>query len=480
MPTGQPYGDIFSAATPALDRLGQQLYLEQKQREAQQLQNNKLLDEEFSRNMSGMWDADINDFSKKYSEYKQAYNQLQRKRSGGTPEEQLGLLKKKADMYSFLNQSKEHRHWWEEKAKAVVADKKGLFADDAQQQLVSMRGVPSSKIDRGAAETKLLYPYAVPEFDKINKESFGTLTDKRGKTVANGVTDETPVWKVGNTPNQMFEHLLGSVVSKNLGRNFTGLVLHSMSDQEQEDLVNKYAVKTQDPKFIAAYGEVQPFSPTVLSTDLGKAVALQTMKNVVDLPIPESKIEKIVNADRKMDKGADIALTRQKIMEGIKQNNRLILANVRRGWQVLDQQTQDGILDEVISGYIKDPSTIPEDILNSYKKKDGSGHIVDFNEVKISPDGQTVEMNYINDKGKKEDAFSSKANVSDLKQRTRKKIETTQTNTQHTTTPSNNKPTGKTYMYNGKTVSFDKIEKAAKQSGLSTEDYIKQFGIKQQ
>lgn len=37
----------------------------------------------------------------------------------------------------------------------------------------------------------------------------------------------------------------------------------------------------------------------------------------------------------------------------------------------------------------------------------------------------------------------------------------------------------KAYIYNGKTIGYDKIEKAAQQSGVSVEEYIKQTGIKQ-
>lgn len=314
MPNGMPYGDAFIVGTPALDQLSNRIYAEHQQRELQRRQDNKMLDEEFSRNLSGIWDADIPELTQKYGEYKQAWQNLYKKKGGGTPQEQLEVLKKKADMYSLLGKSKEHRNWWESKVKTVQSDKKGMFADDAATQLASIRGVPSAKADRTTIEGKLMYPYSLPEFDKWNKSSFGTPIERRGKQTISAndpLKDETPVWKVGNTPNQMFENLLNTVVTKNAGKNFTGLVLNSMDDQQKQDLTNRFIAKVKDPKFIAAYGEVQPFNQTALSTDLGEAVALQTMRNFVDLPIPEPKIESVINADRAKTRSEKFAKEQQ-------------------------------------------------------------------------------------------------------------------------------------------------------------------------
>ena len=139
MPNGLPYGDAFIVGTPALDQLSNRIYAEHQQRELQRRQDNKMLDEEFSRNLSGIWDADIPELTQKYGEYKQAWQNLYKKKGGGTPQEQLEVLKKKADMYSLLGKSKEHRNWWEGKVKTVQSDKKGMFADDAATQLASIR-----------------------------------------------------------------------------------------------------------------------------------------------------------------------------------------------------------------------------------------------------------------------------------------------------------------------------------------------------
>jgi hypothetical protein len=88
MPTNIPSGNAFLVQTPKLDALHNQLYAEQKQREAQQSQDSKMLDNEFSKNLSNVWDADIPDITQKYSDYKQAWKGLYNKKGGGTPQEQ--------------------------------------------------------------------------------------------------------------------------------------------------------------------------------------------------------------------------------------------------------------------------------------------------------------------------------------------------------------------------------------------------------
>lgn len=396
-----PYAGGFLVKTPYLDQLVNRLYAEQQQKNLQQRQDNKMLDEEFSRNLSGIWDADIPELTKKYSDYKQSWKNFYKKKGGGTPQEQLEVLKKKADMYSLLGNSKEHRGWWEGKVKTVQADKKGLFADDAAQQLVSMRGIPSSQVDRNAVEPKLLYPYSVPEFDKINKEAVGTLIERRGKpvkSVTDPLAEETPVWKTGNTPNQIYEHLLGSIMSKNLGKNYAGLVLHSMSDQEKEDITNKYVAKVNDPKFIAAYGEVKPFPQLALETPLGQAVALQTMKNVVDTPIPEPKIEKVYNKEAIMNKQQELTLKRQKEMAAIHDVYTMKHIGYKAALDLGNIIASDKYVDEIFNTM---GNNLPADLVNKVFEtpKDNKGHPFPPPSIKKSEDGKNYVFYYDDGKG---------------------------------------------------------------------------------
>lgn len=241
----------------------------------------------------------------------------------------------------------------------------------------------------------------------------------------------------------------------------------SFAEQVKSAVQDPLTRKTLYDTFVKEYG-----TPPAQQEDYATAFRLQELQPTIQ------KVKAVDNKEAIMNKAADITLSRQKIMEGIKQGNRVAMANIRRGWQVLDQQKQDEILNDVFDGYKTNPQSVPEDLKNQFKKKDGKGHIVDFDEVVFTPDGK-VQMNVydVDKKGNKtiNKTYSAEATVADLKERTRKKIETAQTNTQGQLKPA---ATGKVYQYNGKTFTHAQIEKAAKQSGISVDEYIKKFGLK--
>lgn len=95
MANGRPYGNDFLVDTPALDRLHQNLYLEQKNRELQRQREVAALDDEYSRNVSQIKDADVDDLTKAYSDYKQSTQQAMKQKGGTSPQQQLELLRKK-------------------------------------------------------------------------------------------------------------------------------------------------------------------------------------------------------------------------------------------------------------------------------------------------------------------------------------------------------------------------------------------------
>ena len=110
------FGDIFTPNTSATDRAAAQLYAEQKQREAKQQQLNAALDDEFSKNLAGIRDADIPELTQKYTDWKLANMGAMKKIGGISPQQQMDLLKKKADMYGVINESKKQKQWEDENA----------------------------------------------------------------------------------------------------------------------------------------------------------------------------------------------------------------------------------------------------------------------------------------------------------------------------------------------------------------------------
>jgi hypothetical protein len=135
------FGDIFTPNTSYTDRAAAQLYAEQKQREAKQQQLNAALDDEFSKNLAGIRDADIPELTQKYTDWKLANMQAMKQKGGISPQQQMDLLRKKAAMYDTIGQSKQQKQWEEENAKGVMVAPDN-YEDNAHQNLMQHRQMP--------------------------------------------------------------------------------------------------------------------------------------------------------------------------------------------------------------------------------------------------------------------------------------------------------------------------------------------------
>src|SRR5258708_16899429 len=141
-----PFGDIFSAATPALDQLSNRLYNEQDQRKLYQQQKNKLLDDEFARNLSGIRDADIGDLTKSYGDFKAANQSLLKIKHNVTPQQQLDVLKKKAAVYDVINNSKNFKQNMETPIQQGMSKDPNKYKTNSHGLLIQTLGTPYSKL----------------------------------------------------------------------------------------------------------------------------------------------------------------------------------------------------------------------------------------------------------------------------------------------------------------------------------------------
>lgn len=296
-----PYGNVFLVDTPALDQLSNRLYQEERQREMLRYQENKNLDEEFSRNLAGIRDADIGLLTQKYGDFKQAYTNSLKKKGGVSPQEQLELLRKKADVYDVINKSKSLKERHLGIGKKILNDPKRLFADDAQQRMIALNRIPIDQYNEDA-ENDLMYKYSDPNFDKDLVAARGKLEPREllvGQSKRDPMSDEFEVYgNVGSSPNTFFDNLFKGKVAKNTARGFAGLVNNNYDDDQFNDLQTKYYAKINDPKFKAIYGEVKPFPESAMKTELGRAAAIQTMEEYVNASLNPDKVISKVNIER--------------------------------------------------------------------------------------------------------------------------------------------------------------------------------------
>lgn len=282
MPTNIPSGNAFLVGTPALDQLHNRLYAEQQQRQLQQRQDSKMLDEEFSRNLSNVRDIDIPEVTQKYSDYKQAWQNLYKKKGGGTPQDQLEVLKKKADMYSTLGASKNKRAELETAQKDIQKNPNN-FLEGSHKTLIDYSKTPTSKLPDDIYSTILDNGYGT-DFTKIKATSFGKQTERNSITqpTDNGASTTKTTYKGINPPSEIIQNLQGQVRGDRLTNHF--IKQHDFTDEEANRIISDYTALKQKPEFKAAYPNEPEIPAYLLSTPLGKAMALTAMQQVVSNP----------------------------------------------------------------------------------------------------------------------------------------------------------------------------------------------------
>ena len=223
-----PYGDVFLVNTAYTDRAAQQLYAEQKQREAKQQQMNAVLDDEFSKNLAGIRDADIPELTSKYTDWKLANMGAMKQKSGITPEQQMELLRKKADMYGVINQSKQERQWEEENGKGLMTNP-DRYSDNAHDYLIQRRRTPLSMLDKNK-DNSIYYSGTNTDFSKILTSAAGqpkqVYVDEKPVDKEGIQTQITP-YQFGNTPQQFYESIVGSLSQRKAGRDAAAIIANT-------------------------------------------------------------------------------------------------------------------------------------------------------------------------------------------------------------------------------------------------------------
>jgi hypothetical protein len=344
-----PFGDIFQVQTPALDRFSQQQYAEHQRREQQREKDLRDLDEEFSKNISGIWDADIPELTKKYSDYKQAFKNIQLKRKGGSPEDQMELMKKKADLFQFIGNSKGVKDIWQQQVKNSANDPKRLYDEQTKRKLIEVKQIPSPKISSGFWDD-LMYKFSVPDLSKEKKAAWtpvGGLIKKESSPIQSSTDkyrDEVEVYKIGNTPNTAQNNLINQITTSNKGDGYTRY-FNALDDNFVQDIKNKYYSKINDPAYIKAYGTLPPLRE---DTDLAKAAAIDVMMDVVNsqIPTPEKKIT--LNKERLFRDNEELWQLHEKIRQG----NRKEIASIQNQFRLLSPQYQDYMIDSMWGDYV--------------------------------------------------------------------------------------------------------------------------------
>jgi hypothetical protein len=224
-----PFGDAFIVGTPNIDRLSQNLYLEQRQRELQRKKDAADLDNEFSKNVAAIRSPDVGKLTELYTDWKMASQQAMKKKGGVSPEEQMKLLQKKGAMYKWVALSKEnmpeesqlgkdiglHPYDYDDNASRLLAKRMGLSSD----QLESYKDEKGNPINLKDYNT-YLSKRTNTDFGKAVADAYGTEDERvlSKQERKDGTTFITPVYKYGKSPLEVKERLIGNFATRQAGR----------------------------------------------------------------------------------------------------------------------------------------------------------------------------------------------------------------------------------------------------------------------
>lgn len=210
---GRPYGDIFVTRTSAVDNIAKQLYARQALKEQQEREDNKALDNEFSRNMSGMRDADIGDLTKAYGEFKNAHIGLQKKGNKSTPEDQIELLRRKAAVNEIIAKSKLQKEQEKQFGSAIMKDG-NKFVRDAHGRLINIMNTPISKIGDNDPFAELPYKGNMNNMQKWFAAAAGKPIQMDDEVVDNPKEMRKDVTHVSRMANayEYYNSILGQAV----------------------------------------------------------------------------------------------------------------------------------------------------------------------------------------------------------------------------------------------------------------------------
>lgn len=485
MPLQAPFGDIVEVKTPYIDRAAQQLYQEQKTREAYRQKQNEALGTEFKALLPGIRTGDTNKFAELYNDYKTSWQQLHSKPPQDQKEylkAQQELLKKKAAMYNHVTNSKLKAAQERSTGTVVMGDKTGLFRDDAHNILAQGMQLPyDEQLETTDPQTgqKVKIDWTDPDALKRHIDTKGVMDAIKFSTGADqkysgdkfkvkptDIQYTQPEITVKNKPTQFYENM--KIAATKDPRSFLNTLPHPTADEYFNVEKHYNEVMTPEVRKQWRMDAAEDLPPDDNLTDLEKAIKYQAMAHAIG-NLPRVINKQLADRDVAMEKAqanrqANIRLAAG-LGYGIWQNKERFKSEAAAAGVALRDVDADGLFLAAVQpdrSLKLDPTFLGDD-----------PDMKDAQNLKLSNDGKNVEfeINYYKDgkitetkKDSRPVAIVKKKMIHDLGLKDSK------------VPPAAPKKTS--YNYNGKTFSASQIEKAAKQSNLSTDEYLKKYNIK--
>lgn len=378
-----PYGDAFIVQTPSLDRVAQQLYVQQQQRQLRQQQENQALDQMMQKEFANIRSVDTPDVVNSYNRYKQlkkamlfdkdlhrdplAYNQAQQ----AANEAYL-------DMNKQINQSREIK----DMTKTMTTDRfknPDAYADDYGQRVMALNSTPVSGLQNYPELVNwdnYRYRGSNTNFNDIVSKVYGPNRKIVGKEEAldkQGIQFRSPVYEYGAAPAQVYEGLVNSLDHK--AERDASYKWKQLTPDVVQDIEKKYSEIPQDRWEQMGLAGPQKIDLRA-GSDAEKYMRLLAMQNAVNTAPRLVDYQKRTSEEAKM--AAKYANDLK--MQAIKQANAEDLIRLKKDLDPNDQQLND----LWVTSYV---DKLKEDALQRRPTpyKYGSGTVVEEFDIPVDP-----------------------------------------------------------------------------------------------
>lgn len=287
-----PFGDIFRVETPSLDQMNERLYNEELQMKLLRQKQANELDEQITKNVANIRDADVDDFTKAYQDWKFSKQALMKQKKLNPQEyaqQQLVVNRKLADLYKLANASKSEKEREEDLAKRIVM-KPDDFNDHASKLMVTARNTPLSKLKTVEAEVDgtvgTLDLTDIENYLYRDKTNWQPILQKAAGTViprgtpiekpsADGLQREVTTYKGGNDPLSYYNSIVGSLAGPRAGESLSKRF--TFTPEEAQTITDEFNRLKETPEFKNAYGAIEfPESSNMSSASrTAKLLAMQ-------------------------------------------------------------------------------------------------------------------------------------------------------------------------------------------------------------
>lgn len=252
-----PWGDAFIVQTPTLDRLAQQMYIEQKTREQRRQQEDVALDANIQKELGKVRSVDTPEVINSWSTYKQLkknllFNKQLQKDPLAYNQAQLAANQAYQNIFTTANKSAELKDMQKQLTTDRIKNPNG-YADDFGEKMATLMQTPISAVQQHPKFGDLTnwdnyrYQGSNTDFGKMLKDAIGqpkqVYTDP--KTLDGGLQTQLTPYMYGNTPGQVKDYMLGAMATHQSGRDAAYQWDHT-PEKEIEETIKAYQALPAD------------------------------------------------------------------------------------------------------------------------------------------------------------------------------------------------------------------------------------------